>query len=109
MKLKKKIDIIFKELDGNNNGYIEFEEFLRGCIDKNEILNDKYLLYAFKFLDKQNRKVLSPEQIIYAFFNDNDESKKIVNKILDNNENVKNGLINFEDFKNILYSLDKMK
>ena len=82
---------------------------MRGCIDKNEILNDKYLLYAFKFLDKQNRKVLSPEQIIYAFFNDNDESKKIVNKILDNNENVKNGLINFEDFKNILYSLDKMK
>ena len=108
-EIEKKIDIIFKELDGNNNGYIEFEEFLRGCIDKNEILNDKYLLYAFKFLDKQNRKVLSPEQIIYAFFNDNDESKKIVNKILDNNENVKNGLINFEDFKNILYSLDKMK
>jgi len=67
IELDKKFDDIFKELDGDNNGTIEFEEFLRGCIDKNEILNDKYLHYAFKFLDKENRKYLSPEQIISAF------------------------------------------
>ena len=108
-EIENNIDKIFKELDGDNNGSIEYEEFLRACIDKNEILNDKYLSYAFKFLDKQNRKFLSPEQIISAFFSNNNESKNIVNKILDNNESVKDGLISFEDFKSIIYSLDKMK
>jgi len=68
IEIDDKLDNIFKELDGDKNGFIEFEEFLRACIDKKEILNDKYLSYAFRFLDKQNKKLLSPQQIISAFF-----------------------------------------
>ena len=110
VELDKKLDDIFKELDGDNNGTIEFEEFLRGCIDKNEILNDKYLYYAFKFLDKQNRKFLSPEQIISAFIvEENNQLKETINKILNSSDVDKNGLISFEEFKSLIYSLDKMK
>ena len=110
IELDKKFDDIFKELDGDNNGTIEFEEFLRGCIDKNEILNDKYLHYAFKFLDKENRKYLSPEQIISAFaIKENSQLKEKINNILNNSDVDKNGLISFEEFKSLIYSLDKMK
>ena len=110
IELDKKFDDIFKELDGDNNGTIEFEEFLRGCIDKNEILNDKYLHYAFKFLDKENRKYLSPEQIISAFaIKENSQLKEKINNILNNSDVDKNGLISFEEFKILIYSLDKMK
>ena len=110
IELDKKFDDIFKELDGDNNGTIEFEEFLRGCIDKNEILNDKYLHYAFKFLDKENRKYLSPEQIISAFaIEENSQLKEKINNILNNSDVDKNGLISFEEFKSLIYSLDKMK
>ena len=109
-EIEEKLDNIFKELDADNNGYIEFEEFLRACIDKKEILNDKYLSYAFKFLDKQNKKLLSPEQIISAFFSEeNSALKETMNKILNNNDYDKNGLISFEEFKNIIYSLDNVK
>ena len=105
------MDNIFKELDGDKNGFIEFEEFLRACIDKKEILNDKYLSYAFRFLDKQNKKLLSPQQIISAFFSEenNNALKETMNKILSKNDYDKNGLISFEEFKNIIYSLDKVK
>ena len=109
-EIEEKFDNIFKELDGDNNGYIEFEEFLRGCIDKKEILNDKYLNYAFKFLDKQNKKLLSPEQIISAFFSEeNNALKETMKKILSGNDYDKNGLIGFEEFKSFIYSLDTMK
>jgi len=106
-EIEEKLDNIFKELDGDNNGYIEFEEFLRACIDKKEILNKEYLNYAFKFLDKQNRKILTPEQIIDAFFVEkNNPLKETLNKILKSNDYDKNGLINFEEFQNIILSLD---
>ena len=111
IEIDDKLDNIFKELDGDKNGFIEFEEFLRACIDKKEILNDKYLNYAFRFLDKQNKKLLSPQQIISAFFSEenNNALKETMNKILSKNDYDKNGLISFEEFKNIIYSLDKVK
>ena len=110
IEIDDKLDNIFKELDGDKNGFIEFEEFLRACIDKKEILNDKYLSYAFRFLDKQNKKLLSPQQIISAFFSEenNNTLKETMNKILSKNDYDKNGLISFEEFKNIIYSLDKV-
>ena len=106
-----KLDKVFEELDGDKNGTIEFEEFLRACINKNEILNDKYINYAFKFLDKENKKSLSPEQIISAFFVEENESFKetMNNQILNNNDYDKNGRINLEEFKNLIYSLEKLK
>jgi len=105
-----KLDKVFEELDGDKNGTIEFEEFLRACINKNEILNDKYINYAFKFLDKENKKSLSPEQILSAFFvEENEVFKETMNQILNNNDYDKNGKINFEEFKSLIYSLEKLK
>jgi Ca2+-binding EF-hand superfamily protein len=54
-------------LDGDNKGYIEFEEFLRACIDKKTILTNTYLKYAFKFLDKEKSGTLNTAKIIKAF------------------------------------------
>ena len=51
-------DVIFERLDGDNNGYIEYEEFLRACIDKKTLMTKENLKYAFKFLDKDNSKTL---------------------------------------------------
>ena len=33
------------------SGYIEYEEFIRACIDKNKLMNDEYLKFAFNFFD----------------------------------------------------------
>ena len=48
-------------------GFVEYEEFLRACIDKKEVLTEEYLKYAFKFLDKENKGNLSAEEITNAF------------------------------------------
>jgi calcium-dependent protein kinase len=60
-------DIIFQRLDGDNNGYIEYEEFLRACVDKTKLMTKENLKYAFKFLDHDNTKTLNVKNIIDAF------------------------------------------
>ena len=96
-EIEEKIDNLFKELDADNNGTVEFEEFLRACIDKKEIINDKYLSYAFNFLDKNDRKFLSLEEIISAFVNeDNKKLKDDMINILVSKGYDKNGKIIYE-------------
>ena len=104
-EIEKKVDNLFKILDADINGFIEYEEFLRACIDKKELFNDAYLKYAFKFLDRNNNNVLSSEQIISSFLvkkkkNDLFELS-IINAINDVDED-EDGKINFEEFKRLM-------
>ena len=61
------VDIIFQRLDRDNNGYIEYEEFLRLCIEKTKLMTKENLKYAFKFLDKDNSKTLDAQKILKVF------------------------------------------
>ena len=38
-------------MDGDNKGYINYEEFLRACLDRKKILNEETLIYAFNHFD----------------------------------------------------------
>ena len=55
------VDVLFQRLDGDKNGYIEFEEFLRACLDRKKILkriienNMEEILTLYKELVKLQR------------------------------------------------------
>jgi len=104
-KIEKKVDNLFKILDADINGFIEYEEFLRACIDKKELFNDAYLKYAFKFLDKNNTNVLSSEQLISSFLVKKKKNElfelSIINAINEVDED-EDGKINFEEFKTLM-------
>ncbi len=55
-------EIIFQRLDGDNNGFIEYEEFLKACVDKKTLMTKKKFKYAFKFLDKTNSNTLNAKK-----------------------------------------------
>ena len=106
--IEEKINNLFILLDGNNNGYIEYEEFLRACIDKNEILNDEYLRYAFKFLDKEKNGCLNVDQISSAFLVGENENKLFqiaIDKALNDVDGNGDGKIIFEEFKQLMLNL----
>ena len=102
-EVEENVDKLIFLLDGDNNGYIEYEEFLRACIDKKEILNDEYLKYAFKFLDKENKNLLSAQQINSAFLVGNNKLFEVaINKVINELDHNEDGMINFEEFKQLM-------
>jgi calcium-dependent protein kinase len=93
------VDIIFQRLDGDNNGYIEYEEFLRACIDKKHLMTRENLKYAFKFLDKDNSRTLNAQKIISAFLaKSNKEFEAIFNIYLKEVDKDGDGIIDFNQF-----------
>ena len=107
-EVTKKVVNLFLLLDGDNNGFIEFEEFLRACINKKEILTDDYLKFAFKFLDKEDRGILSVQQILSVFsISDNNLLEIAISKDINDVDEDGDGNINFQEFKHMLTNIKK--
>lgn len=108
--LKDDVAIIFKNIDSDDNGYIEYEEFVRAAINKQVFLKENILRFAFNFFDKDNSGEISYEEIKEIF---KDNAKGDVNACLD--QIIKevdtngNGIIEYEEFKEIMQKLLKKK
>ena len=102
------VDELFLLLDGDNNGYIEFEEFYRACADKKEILTKENIWYAFKFLDDKNTNTIDVQTLMRAFdAKPNKMLEAVFNKTLNKGDADNNGIITFEEFEEIM--LNSMK
>ena len=100
------VDLIFSRLDGDNNGYIEYEEFLRVCIDKTHLMTRENLKYAFKFLDKDNSKTLDAHKIISAFLTKpNKEFEAVFNVTLKEVDKDGDGIIGFNEFCELMMKI----
>ena len=97
------VDELFLLLDGDNNGYIEFEEFYRACADKKEILTKENIWYAFKFLDDKNTNTINVQTLMRAFdAKPNKMLEAVFNKTLNKGDSDNNGIITFEEFEEIM-------
>ena len=101
-EVNEKVENLMFLIDGDNDGYIEYEEFLRACVDKKEILTNQYLKYAFKFLDKENKSLLSAQQIISSFIGINKLFETAISKIIDELDGDNDGMIDFVEFKQFM-------
>ena len=54
---------IMKEVDTNNNGFIDYTEFLRASIDSRKILSNENLKIAFKMFDKDSSGTISAAEL----------------------------------------------
>jgi calcium-dependent protein kinase len=93
-------DNIFNLLDGDNHGYIEYDEFLRAALDKKTILTEDNIKYAFNFFDKENNGFITKEEIKLFFLNHIDQI--LFNQIFDEIDTNKDGKIDFQEFKNMM-------
>ena len=99
--LESDCEEIFKKLDMDNNGYIQYEEFVRAAVNKRKFLDEKILKFAFNFFDKDENGEISFEEIEKVFKSSVPDPKnvhlvlfKIINEVDSNND----GKISFEEF-----------
>jgi calcium-dependent protein kinase len=99
--IRKEINDIYFMLDGADRGFLEFEEFLRACLDKKKLLSDENLLYAFNFFDKDFTGKISVDKI-KATFVENSVKNEVFENILNEIDHNQDGEIDFKDFKNMM-------
>ena len=99
--IKEKIEDIFFILDGANHGFLEYEEFLRACMDKKTLLCDEHLVYAFNFFDKDNTGKISVDKI-KANFIDSHVSEEVFRSTFNEIDTNQDGEIDFGEFKDMM-------
>ena len=105
-KVKNIINDLFTVLNGANNNYIYFEEFLSACLNKERLLTEEYLSYAFKFIDKDNSGIITAEKLKVSFGNENsndvssDVFKAIIKEVSSSNEEQ----MDYDEFKQMMFN-----
>jgi len=104
------VDKIFRNIDSDNNGFIEFEEFVRGAIDKEKFLQEDTLKFAFQYFDKDGSGEITSEEIKKVFFSTNtkinpevvDNQMKLIIQEVDQNSD---GKISFQEFSTMMKNI----
>ena len=108
--LKQDVDIIFKNIDADGNGYIQYEEFVRAAIDKTSFLQESTLRFAFRYFDKDNSGEITFDEIQEVFEESITDKKKIqagLKQIIKEVDTNGDNIISFEEFSTIMQKLLK--
>ena len=103
--LEQDVEIIFKNIDGDNNGYIEYEEFVRAAIDKKSFLDENVLRFAFRYFDKDDSGEISFEEMQEIFeqnIPDKAKMKQMLKRFINEVDENGDGRISFEEFSDIM-------
>ena len=109
-ELKKEVETIFNNIDNDQNGYLEYEEFIRAAIDKEYFLNDKFLRFAFNYFDRDYNGNITFDEI-QNLFNQNEQNKKsakareYLKKCFDEFDVNKDGELSFEEFVSMMKNI----
>jgi calcium-dependent protein kinase len=110
-ELKKELDIIFKTIDADNNGYIEYAEFIIGCIAKEQFVKKENLFRsAFGFFDKDSSGGITLDELVYFFFKNESElirekNKQLLESILNEIDANRDGQISYKEFYNMMLKI----
>ena len=75
------VEQIFKNIDLNGNGYIDYEEFVSAAVNKKKFMNKNVLMVAFKYFDKNNSGDITFDEI-EKLFKDSVKDKNEVHESL---------------------------
>jgi calcium-dependent protein kinase len=101
-ELEKNVETIFNFIDTNNNGFIEYEEFVCAAIDKKIFLKEEVIKFAFSYFDKNHNGNIHLEDLKNIFRKEdridmNLESQ--LNAIFNKFDLNHNGIIDYDEFK----------
>ena len=110
--LKNDVAIIFKNIDMDDNKYIEYEEFVRAAVNKEKFLSENVLKFAFRYFDKDGSGEITFDEIESVFKQSITDKKKVhenLKKIVSEVDLNGDGIITFEEFAFCMRKMLKKK
>ena len=99
--LKSDCNKIFNNIDMNHNIYVEYEEFVRGAVNKEKFLSENVLKFAYNYFDKDDNGEIDYQEIEMIFKDnivDKNHIEEGLKKIIDEVDANHDGKISFEEF-----------
>ena len=95
----KKMKNIFELLDTNKNGFIDYEEFCKGGVNKNLFTEKDVLKFAFDYIDKDGSGSINFQELKLIL--SNDDTNKEIEQIIEEMElgEGENNVLTFENFE----------
>jgi calcium-dependent protein kinase len=103
--LEEDVRKIYKTLDMDDDGYIEYEEFVRAAVSKEKFMGDNVLRFAFRFFDKDNSGVITLKEIEDVFkksVTDKNNVERALKKIISEVDINNDGAISFDEFTQVM-------
>lgn len=100
---------IFENIDIDNNGYIESEEFIRGCINPRLFNSENFIKYAFDYFDVEGNEYISVDQVQKKFLqsskNNSSAAKRELKQLFQKIDSNRDGYISFEEFSQMIKNI----
>ena len=94
----------------DNNGYIGYEEFVRGAVSKEYFVRDSVLKFAFRYFDKDDSGVITFDEIEELFIKSIPDKKKVHETLVEIIKEVdtdNDGKIDFDEFSIVMKKMIK--
>ena len=99
---EKDVDRIMEIIDVDGNGFIEYEEFLTGSLDKKKILTKENVQAVFKTFDKDDSGKISPEELKLVMGQDVVISDNVWTQLVNEIDLNEDGEISFYEFDKMM-------
>ena len=93
---------LMENIDGDADGFISYEEFLRVTVNTKKLLEEKNLLCAFERFDLDGDGKLSKDELSKVLYGSDIEYIDEILKEIDMN---KDGYVNFQEFKSLMNNI----
>ena len=100
------VNSIMKEVDTDDNGFIDYNEFLKATVDINKILSNENLQNTFKLFDKDGNGKISMQELKFVLQNGGEDERIWVDIISQTDLNG-DGEIDFAEFTAILRNIKR--
>ena len=99
---KSKVEEIMKQLNSDNDGYIEYSEFLKAAVDNEQIMSEINLKNAFEIFDKDGRGKISTKDLKIALQGDKVINDDLWEQIIKQFHGSISGEIDLKEFQEYL-------
>ena len=102
---EEEIDTIMNSMDFDQNGTVDYEEFIRVCIPKEDLFTEANLENAFLLFDTKKRGFITPLEICDFIQSHTHISEDIKEKVKEEILDITDEIIDFDEFKRLMIDL----